>query len=307
MTNSEKCEILRNTIYQLYSKEGRSKIYISNLLQIDRRILTYKIKEWNLPEAESIKYMKPSTKKFLNANKEFILSQLKKNETLENIASELGCTVDKLKTLFIYDKDLSGAKKEKDNRIHAIHQQRVEEQKVASGYNYEIINYPGEIWAPILGYDRYMISNYGRVKSYAARHNAYYLLTPYINQFHNKVVITIQSNNGETKTLNLARLVAHAFVPGHSEETNTVNHKDGNTLNNCFDNLEWVPKADNNLHTYRVFNKASIAKKTWKEIIYQGKYRFKTVVAFAKFIGKSETQAHRYIEEPEKYGIELIY
>ena len=39
MTNSEKAELLKDTIYQLYSKEGRSKSYISRLLEIDRKIL----------------------------------------------------------------------------------------------------------------------------------------------------------------------------------------------------------------------------------------------------------------------------
>ena len=307
MNSSEKCEMLKDTIYQLYSKEGRSKVYISRLLQIDRKILTYKIKEWNLPEPEPIRYMKPSTKKFLNSNKEFIISQLKKDQSLESIASSLNCTRDKLKTLLLYDEDLKRANDEKNNRIHTTHQQRIEEMKAISSYNYNIIDYPGEIWVSIMGYDGYMISNYGRVKNYASRYNAYYLLIPYVND-SNRVYVTLKANNGEYKTLNLARLVAHAFVTGYSEEDNTVNHKDGNTLNNNASNLEWVSQADNNLHAYRVLNREpSRVKKIWKEILYKDKYKFKTIAAFAKFINKSETQAHRYIEEPEKYNIKLIY
>jgi len=307
MNSSEKCEILKDTIYQLYSKEGRSKVYISNLLQIDRKVLTYKIKEWNLPEAEPIRYMKPSTKKFLNRNKEFILSQLKKDQSLESITASLNCTRDKLKTLFLYDEDLKIANDEKNNRIHTAHQQKIEELKAISSHNYEIIDFPGEIWKSIMGYDGYMVSNYGRVKNYASRYNSYYLLTLYVNT-SNRVYVTLRANNGEHKTLNLARLVAHAFVPGYSEEANNVNYKDGNTLNNNASNLEWVYQADNNLHDYRVLNREPLrVKKLWREILYKDKYKFKTIAAFAKFINKSETQAYRYIEEPEKHDIKLIY
>lgn len=43
------------------------------------------------------------------------------------------------------------------------------------------------------------------------------------------------------------RLLALAFIP-NPDNLETVNHKDGNKLNNSLDNLEWVSRKDNLLH-----------------------------------------------------------
>lgn len=46
------------------------------------------------------------------------------------------------------------------------------------------------------------------------------------------------------------RLVARAFVPGEFPGA-SVNHKDGNKLNNVPENLEWLSLADNTRHQWR--------------------------------------------------------
>lgn len=45
----------------------------------------------------------------------------------------------------------------------------------------------------------------------------------------------------------LHRVVAMTYVPGYEEDL-TVNHKDGNKLNNAAENLEWVTRDQNNKH-----------------------------------------------------------
>lgn len=55
------------------------------------------------------------------------------------------------------------------------------------------------------------------------------------------------------------RLVAQAFIenPKSLEE---VNHKDGNKLNNCVSNLEWVTSAENSQHSVSVLNNCCSTK-----------------------------------------------
>ena len=47
-----KYEMLKDTIFQLYSKEGRTKSYISRLLNLNRKTLIQYINDiWKLPKA----------------------------------------------------------------------------------------------------------------------------------------------------------------------------------------------------------------------------------------------------------------
>jgi hypothetical protein len=55
-------------------------------------------------------------------------------------------------------------------------------------------------------------------------------------------------------------LVAKAFI----ENVNNlpqVNHKDGNKINNNFNNLEWVSKSDNMLHSFHELKNQKINRK----------------------------------------------
>lgn len=45
------------------------------------------------------------------------------------------------------------------------------------------------------------------------------------------------------------RLVAQAFIP-NPNKCKTVNHKDGNKLNNNVNNLEWCTQLENNVHSF---------------------------------------------------------
>lgn len=47
------------------------------------------------------------------------------------------------------------------------------------------------------------------------------------------------------------RMIAIAFIP-NPQNKKFVNHKDGNKQNNKIDNLEWVTKIENELHSTRV-------------------------------------------------------
>lgn len=54
--------------------------------------------------------------------------------------------------------------------------------------------------------------------------------------------------DGSKKRCYAHRLVAIAFLTPPSKNHTEVNHKDGNKLNNCIDNLEWVTPSENQKH-----------------------------------------------------------
>lgn len=60
------------------------------------------------------------------------------------------------------------------------------------------------------------------------------------------LVVNLRKNH-TSKTVPVHRLVAEAFLP-NPLGLPTVNHKDGNKMNNCVDNLEWASYSSNNLH-----------------------------------------------------------
>lgn len=67
------------------------------------------------------------------------------------------------------------------------------------------------------------------------------------------------SKNGIVKTISVHRLVAITFIEGDSKLT--VNHKDGNKLNNHFSNLEFISSSENLKHAHRTgLNKGVISK-----------------------------------------------
>ncbi len=73
------------------------------------------------------------------------------------------------------------------------------------------------------------------------------------------------------KTYSVHRLVANSFIPLIAGK-DQVNHIDGNTENNCVDNLEWCTPRENQLHALNLGlknhgEKATISKLTEKEVL----------------------------------------
>ncbi|MEE0964931.1 MAG: NUMOD4 domain-containing protein [Ruminococcus bromii] len=308
MKSNEKAELLKQTISHLYSNEGRSISYISKLLQINRKTISGKIKEWSLPEPKPMRHLTPSNQKFLNKNRNLIKSRLDNNVSINTIADELKISRHTLyKTFILYDNVLKKAHDDYTNRIKTNALNRREQYKNNSRFDYDITPIPGEIWKPILGYETYEVSNKGRIRHYIKSYKSYMLIKQQPNKNNGRLYVTLIQNK-KPKNLNVSRLVAHTFVNGFSEENNTVNHIDGNITNNTQENLEWVSQAQNNLHAYRKLNRNTVKTKRYnfQKIIYKEKYEFKTVAAFARFLGKSETQTRRYLDNPAKHQIKLI-
>ena len=109
-----------------------------------------------------------------------------------------------------------------------------------------------EIWKPVVGYEGfYEVSNIGKVRSLARivecndgrkRKIKDRILkgSSYSGGYSG---VTLHKD-GCTKSVNIHRIVAEAFVPNPLEKEE-VNHKDENPSNNHASNLEWVTHKEN--------------------------------------------------------------
>lgn len=102
-----------------------------------------------------------------------------------------------------------------------------------------------EEWKNIVGFNDYMISNYGRVKSLKRGSN---ILLP--DNRAGYYCVTLYDNNNRKKKKYIHRLVAEHFVKNKNNENDVVNHIDCDKHNNQYTNLEWVTASQNTLHAY---------------------------------------------------------
>lgn len=95
-----------------------------------------------------------------------------------------------------------------------------------------------EIWKPILNWEHYSISNYGRVKN----NKTGKIRSTYIN---NSGYTCIQLyKQGTMKHFLVHRLVAETFIP-NPYQLQDVNHKNENKQDNYVENLEWISHQKN--------------------------------------------------------------
>ena len=137
-----------------------------------------------------------------------------------------------------------------------------------------------EIWKDIPQYEGiYQASNFGKIrtvegkttftKKHGVRHWKSRELKGRGDNYTTGKRVSLWKD-GKPKEFLVARLVAITFL-GDPPQSYTVNHKDGNRLNNRLDNLEWLSLEDNIRHGFNTGlyrkNQKSIGLKTRGKLI----------------------------------------
>lgn len=140
-----------------------------------------------------------------------------------------------------------------------------------------------EIWKDVVGYEGiYQVSNFGNVKRIIFRNNKTHIgferrLKPckQTNKKYCSYTVTL-SKNGICKQHRVHQLVAKAFIENNNNRI-SINHIDGNPLNNHYKNLEWCTQLENNIHAIetglrKVFKISE--KELYKLYVIEGKNAF---------------------------------
>ena len=162
-----------------------------------------------------------------------------------------------------------------------------------------------EIWRDIPTYEGYyQASNFGRIKSLLFQSNIYNkkyqrekILKP--KQTKDGCLRVELWKDGEHRTWLTYRLVALAFLGVPEDKTMTINHKDGNRLNNHISNLEWCTRRENIQHGFRTglykYQKPILLTDKESNVIYE----FISMTKASEYIGHN----HGYISSKVKENV----
>lgn len=112
-----------------------------------------------------------------------------------------------------------------------------------------------ENWRDVVGYEGlYEVSSKGRVKSLGNnRSKKEKMMNGGVNTTGYRQVALSKKGSPKNHYL-VSRLVAINFIPNPLKKR-TVNHKDGDILNNNVQNLEWATFSENHKHAYKVLKR----------------------------------------------------
>lgn len=152
-----------------------------------------------------------------------------------------------------------------------------------------------ELWRPIPGHESlYEASNLGRIRS-----KDHYIITkagvrrfcegrvlkPVYEKGRNRNRASVfLCDGGDMKRYRIARLVAMAWCEGFKEGL-TVDHVDGNSLNDRADNLEWVSLKEN-MQRACDLGLVGKPKRTILEDEHGNRFEFRSVREACAFLGK---------------------
>lgn len=100
-------------------------------------------------------------------------------------------------------------------------------------------------WEVVSSHPNYSVSDTGLIRNNTTGS----IRKPVFNPHRGGYYQCILYKEGKSKMCYPHRLVAIAFID-NTDNKPQVNHIDGNKLNNCVDNLEWVTNQENGQHAF---------------------------------------------------------
>ncbi len=110
--------------------------------------------------------------------------------------------------------------------------------------------------------------------------------------------IKIIDDHNKMSTIYIYRLVAMTFIDHNSDyEDLTINHKDGNCQHNIDTNLEWVTKAENNIHAFNTNLMGTNKRVETRGFVSKKVNSFRSITQCAKHYNVSTDYIVKSIEE----------
>ena len=173
----------------------------------------------------------------------------------------------------------------------------------------EPLAYENEIWKDIPDYEGlYEASSLGRIRTkegkttytekHGVRHWQSRMMKGRGNNYKTGRRVGLWKN-GKVKEWLVARLIAITFLGYPTKEANTVNHINGNRLDNRIENLEWLSVGDNVRHAFETglmpYKKVKLYNKDCEMV-------FRSMVLASKAIGRS----HSYVSDNLRAKTKII-
>lgn len=154
-----------------------------------------------------------------------------------------------------------------------------------------------EIWKDIKDYPGYQVSNEGRIKSFKQSKEGK-ILKPKISAGYAGVDFR---KDGRSHYGLVHRVVLSTFAPVENWEVLTVNHIDGNCLNNNLENLEWMTQSENTAYSRRVLQTGNRIRRV-HIITLRGEEKFyESATEAAKQLGVSKTAISNWANKKRSY------
>lgn len=148
-----------------------------------------------------------------------------------------------------------------------------------------------ENWKQVLHSVDYAVSDQGRVRRSTPG------LRTFVGRIHSvslmgKYLYISFDSYGPKKYFPIHRLVLETFV-GPAPVGHECNHKDSNCLNNCVDNLEWIPISENRSHK---------GSKNGSSKLKEGEVWLIKKILAADVVGKGKLITFRFLDAMFKMG-----